>query len=189
MELLRRRIIEDGDCLPGGVLKVDSFINHQMDAMLMKELAAELIRRFEGVEFNKIVTIEASGIAPAIMVGYLLELPVLFIKKSVPVSMNSVYVSSVYSFTKKTEYQLCVSKEFLREGDKVLFIDDFLAHGNAASAMIDLATQAKAEVAGMGFLIEKAFQEGREAIKRRYDVKIESLAIIESLENCNIIFK
>ncbi len=189
MELLKRRIIEDGDCLSGGVLKVDGFINHQMDAMLMKQMAAEFVRRFEGVEFTKIITIEASGIAPAIMVGYLLDLPVLFVKKRVPVTMDSVYVSSVYSFTKSVKYQLCVSQEFLCEGDRLLFIDDFLAHGNAAKAILDLAAQARAEVCGMGFLIEKSFQEGRENILSSGDVRIESLAIIKSLENCNIEFK
>lgn len=189
MELLKRRIIQDGACLPGGILKVDSFINHQMDPILMKEMAEEFARRFSGVEFNKIITIEASGIAPAIMVGYILELPVLFVKKKVPVTMDNMFVSSAHSFTKQSNYQLCVSSEFLCEGDKVLFIDDFLAHGNAANAIFDLTKQAKAEVVGMGFVIEKSFQHGRDHINTDNQIQIESLAIIESLDDCKIIFK
>lgn len=186
MELLKRRIVQDGECLPGGVLKVDNFINHQMDPILMSEMALEFARRFAGLEFNKVMTIEASGIAPAIMVGYHMQLPVLFVKKKIPVTMDEMIVSEVESFTKKSTYKICVSKEFLCEGDRVLFIDDFLAHGNAANAMIDLATKAKAEIVGMGFLIEKGFQRGREKIKTDSDIQIESLAIIESLDNCNI---
>ncbi|MFI3261834.1 MAG: xanthine phosphoribosyltransferase [Rikenellaceae bacterium] len=189
MELLKRRIIQDGACLPGGILKVDSFVNHQMDALLMKSMADEFAARFSGIEFNKIVTIEASGIAPAIMVGYVLNLPVLFVKKKVPVTMNDMYISSVHSFTKKSNYQVCVSKEFLNKGDKVLFIDDFLAHGNAANAIIELAEQAEAEVAAMGFIIEKSFQNGRDNINKDRNIPIESLAIISSLDDCKIIFK
>lgn len=189
MELLKRRIIQDGACLPGGILKVDSFVNHQMDPQLMRAMAEEFVARFSGVKFNKVVTIEASGIAPAIMVGYVLNLPVLFVKKKVPITMDDMYVSSVHSFTKKSNYQVCVSKEFLDEGDKVLFIDDFLAHGNAANAIIDLADQAKAEVVAMGFIIEKSFQNGRENINKDRNIPIESLAIISNLDDCKIIFK
>ncbi len=189
MELLKRRIIQDGTCLPGGILKVDSFVNHQMDPQLMKAMADEFATRFKGVEFNKIVTIEASGIAPAIMVGYVLNLPVLFVKKKVPSTMDDMYISSVHSFTKKSNYQVCVSKEFLQEGDKLLFVDDFLAHGNAASAIAELAQMAKAEVAAMGFIIEKSFQGGRDNINRERNIPIESLAIISSLDDCKILFK
>ncbi len=189
MELLKRRIVQDGECLPGGVLKVDNFINHQMDPLFMSEMALECARRFAGLEFNKVMTIEASGIAPAIMVGYHMQLPVLFVKKKVPVTMDEMIVSEVESFTKKSTYKICVSKEFLCEGDRVLFIDDFLAHGNAANAMLDLATKAKAEIVGMGFLIEKGFQRGREKINTDSDIQIESLAIIESLDNCNIVLR
>lgn len=189
MELLVKRIIEDGECLPGGILKVDSFVNHQMDPILMKSMAEEFATRFASIEFNKVITIEASGIAPAIMVGYVLNLPVLFVKKKVPVTMDDMYVSSVHSFTKKSNYQVCVSREFLNEGDKLLFIDDFLAHGNAANAIIELADKAKAEVAAMGFIIEKSFQNGRENINRDRNIPIESLAIISNLDDCKITFK
>ena len=135
-----------------------------------------------------ILTVEASGIAPAIFVGYLLELPVVFAKKKVPSTMENMLSTSVYSFTKNTYYNVCVSGEYLRKGDKVLFIDDFLANGNAAKGIIDLVNQAGAELVGMGFLIEKSFQEGGELL-RSMGVHVESLAQIESLDNCSITLK
>ena len=131
------------------------------------------------------MTIEASGIAPAIMVGYLLELPVVFAKKKKPVTMENMLATSVYSFTKNRSYDVCVSKDFLGAGDHVLFIDDFLANGNAAKGIIDLVKQSGAELAGMGFIIEKAFQHGGDYL-RNAGIRIESLAIIDSLEHCEI---
>ena len=188
MKALKERIMKDGRCFPGGILKVDNFINHQMDPVLMKSMAVEFVRRFAGTEINKILTIEASGIAPAIMVGYLLELPVVFAKKKKPSTMENMLVTEVYSFTKDKAYSVCVSKDYLQPGDKVLFIDDFLANGNAAKGMIDLVQQAGAEMAGMGFLIEKAVQNGGEML-RQTGILTESLAIIESLDNCQIKLK
>lgn len=185
MELLKKRILQDGKCFPGGILKVDSFINHQMDPVLMKSIAVEFIRRFAGEKFNKVMTIEASGIAPAIMVGYLLELPVVFAKKKQPKTMENILAATVRSFTKDREYSVCISRDFLTPADRVLFIDDFLANGNAANGMIDLVGQAGAQLAGMGFVIEKAFQDGGQLLRRR-GVKVESLAIIDSLEDCCI---
>ena len=185
MKALKERILRDGKCLEGGILKVDSFINHQMDPVLMKSMAVEFVRRFAGERFNKIMTVEASGIAPAIMVGYLLELPVVFAKKKKPSTMDNMLVTSVFSFTKNRAYDVCVSKNFLCRGDRVLFIDDFLANGNAARGILDLTGQAGAEVAGMGFLIEKAFQHGGDML-REMGIKVESLAIIDSLEGCKI---
>lgn len=185
MKALKERILKDGHCYPGGILKVDSFINHQMDPILMKSMAVEFVRRFASTNINKIITIEASGIAPAIMVGYLLELPVVFAKKKKPSTMENMLTTSVYSFTKQRSYEVCISKDFLHPGDKVLFIDDFLANGNAAKGIIDLVNQAGAELEGMGFLIEKAFQHGGDEL-RQMDIHVESLAIIESLENCEI---
>ena len=131
------------------------------------------------------MTIEASGIAPAIMVGYLLELPVVFAKKKKPVTMENMLTTSVYSFTKDRSYDVCVSKDFLQKGDRVLFIDDFLANGNAAKGIIDLVEKAGAELAGMGFIIEKSFQHGGDYL-RNAGIRIESLAIIDSLDNCEI---
>ena len=190
MKALKERILSDGKCLEGGILKVDNFINHQMDPILMKSMAVEFVRRFASTKINKVLTIEASGIAPAIMVGYLLELPVVFAKKKQPSTMDKdkMLTTEVYSFTKNRSYTVCVSKEYLHPGDRVLFIDDFLANGNAAKGIIDLVKQAGAELTGMGFLIEKAFQHGGEYL-RAEGIHVESLAIIESLDNCKIQIK
>lgn len=187
MKLLKERIVRDGKCLEGGILKVDSFINHQMDPILMKAMADEFVKRFAGDRIDKIVTIEASGIAPAIMVGYLLHLPVVFAKKRVPSTMANCLHTKVFSFTKGRDYDICVSSEYLGKGDRILFIDDFLANGNAARGIIDLAKQVGAEVVGMGFLIEKAFQEGGDYL-RNEGIKVESLARIKSLDNGTIEF-
>lgn len=185
MKALKERIMKDGRCFPGGILKVDSFINHQMDPVLMKLMAAEFVLRFAGTKINKILTVEASGIAPAIMVGYLLEIPVVFAKKQKPSTMENMLVTDIFSFTKNQTYMVCVSKDYLLPGDKVLFIDDFLANGNVGMGMIDLVQQAGAEMVGMGFLIEKAFQKGGDAF-RQAGIHVESLAIIESLDDCQI---
>lgn len=182
MKLLKDKILNEGRCLPGGILKVDSFLNHQMDPKLMKEMAVELAQRFEGCGATKILTIEASGIAPAIMVGCQMNLPVVFAKKKVPSTMDGVITASVYSFTKKCNYTICVSSEFLGKNDKVLFIDDFLANGNAGIGASEIVEQSGAMLVGMGFLVEKSFQAGREILER-LDVKIESLARIASLDD------
>ena len=125
MELLKQRILQDGRCYPGGILKVDSFINHQMDPMLLYKVAEEFINRFKGEHINKIVTIEASGIAPAIMVGYILQLPVVFVKKKQPKTMENMLSTVVHSFTKDRDYTVCISNNFLTADDHILFIDDF----------------------------------------------------------------
>lgn len=188
MELLKQRILKDGKCFEGGILKVDSFINHQMDPVLMKAVAEEFVRRFSGTRINKILTIEASGIAPAIMVGYLMQLPVVFAKKKKPSTMENMLATTVYSFTKNRNYDVCVCGDYLKKGDSVLFIDDFLANGNAAKGIIDLVSQSGAELAGMGFIIEKEFQHGRESLVQQ-GIHVESLAVIESLDNCTIKLK
>ena len=185
MDLLKKRILQDGKCFEGGILKVDSFINHQMDPILMKSIGVEFVRRFANKDFNKVMTIEASGIAPAIMVWYLLKLPVVFAKKKQPKTMENMISTTVRSFTKDREYNVCISKDFLSKEDRVLFIDDFLANGNAANGIIDLIDQAGAQLAGMGFIIEKAFQHGGEVLRER-GIHVESLAIIDSLDNCQI---
>lgn len=185
MKILKDRILKDGKCFPGGILKVDNFINHQMDPILMKSIGVEFVRRFASTAINKVITVEASGIAPAIMVGYLLELPVVFAKKKKPSTMENMLTTTVFSFTKNRSYEVCVSKDFLCPGDKVLFVDDFLANGNAAKGIIDLVQQAGAELAGMGFIIEKSFQHGGDEL-RKQGIHVESLAIIESLDNCEI---
>ena len=180
MQALKERILRDGKCFEGGILKVDNFINHQMDPILMKSMAVEFVRRFAGSDINKVLTIEASGIAPAIMVDYLLELPVVFAKKKKPSTMENMLSTKVFSFTKNNTYDVCVCRDYLHRGDKVLFIDDFAAKG-----IIDLVEQSGAELSGMGFLIEKAFQHGGDYL-RGQGIHVESLAIIESLDDCQI---
>lgn len=188
MKTLIDRILKDGRCYPGGILKVDKFINHQMDPNLMKAIAIEFIKRYSSTEINKILTIEASGIAPAIVMGLLLDLPVVFAKKKKASTMDNILSTTVFSFTKQREYNVVISKDYLTTQDKVVFIDDFLAYGNAAKGIIDLCKQAGAELVGMGFIIEKTFQHGREVIEAA-GVRCESLAMIESLNDCKIKLK
>jgi xanthine phosphoribosyltransferase len=175
--------------MEGGILKVDLFLNHQMDPYLMKQTAIEFIRRFADLKINKILTIEASGIAPAVMLGYMMELPVVFAKKKIPVTMDDYYQTEVRSFTKQRSYNVAIYKEYLTADDHVLFIDDFLAFGNASIGILDLCRQAGATVEGMGFLIEKEFQGGRHLLQLEGIQRIESLAIIESLTDSQIKIK
>ena len=189
MKVLEERILNEGRCFEGGILKVDKFINHQMDPYLMKQIGIEFIKRFANEDINKIITIEASGIAPAVMLGYLMELPVVFAKKKKPSTMTDMQQTTVRSFTKQRDYNVIISKEYLTADDRVLFIDDFLAFGNTAKGIVDLCQQAGAQLLGMGFIIEKAFQHGREALLELGVPRIESLAIIESLDNCEIKLK
>lgn len=189
MKALIKRIIEDGHRLDGGILKVDRFINHQMDPELMKEVAVEFMNRFAAAHPTKILTVEASGIAPAVMLGYLMELPVVFAKKKKPSTMDDSYMTEVRSFTKQRNYTLMISCEHLTNEDRVLFIDDFLAFGNASLGIKDLCDQAGAEIVGMGFIIEKEFQGGRKVLTEAGIKKVESLAIIESLEGKQIKIK
>ncbi|MCC8143562.1 MAG: xanthine phosphoribosyltransferase [Tannerellaceae bacterium] len=188
MELLKQRILQDGKCFPGGILKVDSFINHQMDPMLLYKVAEEFVNRFKDTGVNKIVTIEASGIAPAIMVGYIMHLPVVFVKKKQPKTMENMLTTTVHSFTKDREYTVCISNNFLTPEDNILFIDDFLAFGNAALGVLDLVEQSGASVTGMGFIIEKAFQDGGKILRKK-DIKVESLAIVDDLSDCKIVIR
>ena len=189
MKVLCDRILADGRSIEGVILKVDKFINHQMDPYLMKQIGVEFIRRFSDIQVNKIVTIEASGIAPSIMLGYLMGLPVVFAKKRQPSTMQDAYVTTVHSFTKQSDCQLMISREYLTPDDHVLFIDDFLSSGNAGMAIIDLCRQACATVEGMGFIIEKEMLHGRELLQSEGITRIESLAIVDSLENDKIHIK
>ena len=188
LKVLKERILQDGRLMEGGILRVDSFVNHQMDPILMKQAATEFMRRFADLKVNKILTIEASGIAPAVMLGYLMELPVVFAKK-IPSTMSQCYHTEVRSFTKQRSYNVVINKEYLTADDHVLFIDDFLAFGNAAIGIVDLCQQAGATIEGMGFLIEKEFQRGRELLQLEGIRHIESLAIIESLMDSQIKIK
>ena len=180
MKSLINRILQDGHCLDGDILKVDRFINHQMDPYLMKQVAVEFVNRFAEARPTKILTVEASGIAPAVMLGYMMELPVVFAKKKKPSTMSDFLTTTVHSFTKQNDYTLIISREYLSDQDRVLFIDDFLAFGNAALGIMDLCRQAGAEIVGMGFIIEKEFQGGREVLAKA------GMKHVESLENNQI---
>lgn len=182
MQLLKDRIRKDGKIKPGNVLKVDSFLNHQMDIKLFEEIGKEFKRRFSDQEVNKILTIEASGIGIACVVAQYFEVPVLFAKKNKTKNIaGDVYTSQVESFTHGRVYDIMVSKEFLGKGDKVLLIDDFLANGKALEGLANLVNDSGAELVGAGIVIEKGFQVGGELI-RNNGIRLESLAIIESMD-------
>ena len=181
MKLLEEKIIQDGKVFEGNILKVDSFVNHQIDVKFMNEIGKEFKRLFDGEEITKILTIEASGIGIACIVAQYFDVPVLFAKKTKSVNIaGDVYTSKVESFTHKRTYDIIVSKEFLHENDKVLIIDDFLAKGSALCGLIKLIKDAKAEVVGAGIVIEKAYQEGGQLV-RDMGVRVESLAKIKSM--------
>ncbi len=185
MESLVKRIQAEGRSLKGGILKVDSFINHQLDPNLMMEVGKEFVRLFGHLPINKIVTIEASGIAPAIMTGYLMQVRTVFIKKKQPNTLANVYVSSVHSFTRDQDVEVCINSNFLTPDDHILFIDDFLAYGNTARCMIDLAKQSGATIEGMGFCIEKTFQKGGEYLTEQ-GINFHSLACVTDLETAHL---
>ena len=188
MELLKQRIRKDGTVKGNDVLKVDSFLNHQMDVALFEEIGKEFKRLYEGCGVNKILTIEASGIGIACVTAQSFHCPVVFAKKSQSKNIDgAVYATKVQSFTHGKIYDVIVSKKFLGPEDKVLIIDDFLANGNAALGMLELVGQAGASLTGMGFLIEKAFQPGG-AMLREKGIRVESLARIESLDGGRIVF-
>lgn len=182
MNFLEERILRDGSVLPGNVLKVDKFLNHQVDIKLLKEMGKEWKRRFEGVEINKILTIEASGIGIACIAAEYFDVPVVFAKKSKSINIEGdVYMAEVESFTHKTVNRVIVSKRFINPGDKVLIIDDFLANGCALKGLIQITEEAGAEVSGIGIAIEKGFQQGGKMI-RNMGYRLESLAIVESMD-------
>lgn len=184
MEILQKRIEKESKYLPGGFLKVDNFLNHQIDPLLMNLIGEEIAHLFADEKITKIVTIEASGIAPAIMAGLKMGVPVVFAKKRIPKTTQNAYTSTVKSFTKGNEYQLNIDKAYLTKDDNVLFVDDFLAFGNAAIGIMDVCRQAGARLANMVFVIEKEFQAGRERIFEACaeDLHIESLAVVQSRE-------
>ncbi len=181
MNFLEERIIKDGLVKPGNVLKVDSFLNHQMDVSLLDEIGHEFKRRFNGCEITKVLTIEASGIAIAYPVAREFGVPLVFAKKSKSVNIDGdVYVAEVESFTHKNKNNVIVSKRFLNSDDKVLIIDDFLANGCALQGLISICESAGAEVVGLGIAIEKGFQIGGRVI-RNLGYKLESLAIVDGM--------
>ncbi len=191
MQLLKDRIRKDGKIKSGNVLKVDSFLNHQMDIKLFEEIGKEFKRRFADVEVNKILTIEASGIGIACVVAQYFDVPVLFAKKNKTKNIaGEVYTSQVESFTHGRVYDIIVSKEFLGKGDKVLLIDDFLANGKALEGLAKLVEDSGAELVGAGVVIEKGFQPGGDNL-RKQGIRLESLAIVDSMdeEKGTIVFR
>ncbi|BAC13017.1 xanthine phosphoribosyltransferase [Oceanobacillus iheyensis] len=189
MELLKNKIIEEGRVLSDTVLKVDSFLNHQVDPKLMKQVGEEFAKKFRNTGITKILTIESSGIAPATMTGLELDVPVIFARKRKSLTLTDhLFTAEVYSYTKKTSNEISVSKDFLHEDDIVLVMDDFLANGQAALGLLEIAKQAKATVVGVGIVIEKGFQTGGKQLRDK-GIRVESLAIVESLSDGTVRFK
>lgn len=183
MKILKERIQQDGIVKKGNVLKVDSFINHQIDVTLLNEMAKEWVKRFEGKNINKILTIEASGIGIACIVAQHFNVPVVFAKKAKSINLDGdMYVAEVESFTHQVTNKVIVSKKYLNEDDHVLIIDDFLANGCALQGLIEIAKYAGATVEGIGIAIEKGFQDGG-ALIRNMGYQLESLAIVESMNS------
>ena len=189
MKALKERIVADGVAIGTEIVKVDSFLNHQIDVALLDEIGQEFAKRFYGCEVTKILTVEASGIAVACMTArHMGSIPVVFAKKSSPSTMvDGFYSAEVKSFTKGTTSLVRVSQRFLGKGDKVLIIDDFLAHGEAALGLIEIVEKAGAELVGVGAVIEKQFQGGGTRLKGK-GYRVESLAVIESIHDGNIKF-
>ena len=182
MQLLKDRIRKDGKIKSGDVLKVDSFLNHQMDIKLFEEIGKEFKRRFSDADINKILTIEASGIGIACIVAQYFDVPVVFAKKSKTKNIaGDVYTTKVESFTHVKVYDIMVAKEFLGAGDKVLLIDDFLANGKALEGLAAVVKDSGAELIGAGIVIEKGFQPGGDRL-RADGIRVESLAIVESMD-------
>ena len=189
MQELNEKIKQFGTVLPGNVLKVDAFLNHQVDPGLMLHVGQEFARRFAGEGITKIWTVESSGIAPAVMTGLAMKLPVIFARKHKSLTLNNnMYVADVYSYTKKTTNRISISKKYVAPDDKVLMIDDFLANGQAVEGMLEIADQAGIQVAGAGIVIEKSFQPGGQELRDR-GVRVESLARIKSLADNQIEFE
>ena len=189
MTALEEKILKEGKVLPGNILKVGSFLNHQIDVDFIMEMGREIARLFKDAGVTKILTIETSGIAVAVGAGAAMHLPVVFAKKHRTSNISGeVYKTVIHSYTHGNDYTAVVEKDYLNTDDTVLIVDDFLANGNAAKGILDLVKQADAELVGMGFIIEKAFQHGGDEL-RKQGIKVESLAIIESLDNCEIKLK
>lgn len=189
MKLLEERIKKDGIVKPGNVLKVDNFLNHQMDIALFNEMGKEFKRLFADCKVNKILTIEASGIGIACIVAQYFDVPVVFAKKAQSINIDGdVYSTKIQSFTHQRVYDVIVSKKYLNPEDHILIIDDFLANGCALEGLIDLVQSAGATVEGIGIAIEKGFQQRGKLIRDR-GIRLESLAIVDSMEGGELVFR
>ncbi|NQP64300.1 xanthine phosphoribosyltransferase [Streptococcus suis] len=188
MQALEERILKDGQVLGESILKVDSFLTHQVDFRLMKEMGQVLADAYRSKDITKVVTIEASGIAPAVYVAESLEVPMIFAKKHKNITMTEgILTAEVYSFTKQVTSTVSIASKFLSPEDKVLIVDDFLANGQAAKGLIDIIQQAGATVVGIGIVIEKSFQDGRQLLID-VGVPVTSLARIDRFENGQVVF-
>lgn len=189
MEMLKNKILLEGQVIGTEVLKVDSFLNHQIDVNLYNEIGKEFKNLFNENKITKILTVEASGIGIACITAQYFNVPVVFAKKHEASNLDAeTYEAEVFSFTKNKNYKIRVSRKYVSKEDKVLIIDDFLANGNAACGLINIVRQAGAEVAGLGIVIEKAFQDGRKKVEN-LGIRVESLAIIDSMREGKVIFK
>lgn len=188
MEELKTRIKEVGTVLPGNVLKVDAFLNHQIDAGLMQRIGQSFAERFADAGITKVWTVESSGIAPAVMTGLALGVPVIFARKHKSLTLNEgLYTAEVYSYTKQVANKITIAQKYVTPDDKVLIIDDFLANGQAVSGLLAIAKQAGVTVAGAGIVIEKTFQPGRSELEKQ-GIPVVSLAKIKSLANGQVEF-
>lgn len=188
MKLLKEFILERGNVLSDGVLKVDAFLNHGIEPKLMQEIGKAFAAKFENEQITKILTLESSGIAPALMTALELDCELVFARKRKSLTMTSqLYTANVHSFTKQQTNKISVSKELISQSDNVLIIDDFLANGQAALGLIDIVNQAGASIAGIGIVIEKSFQPGRQSLVDA-GYRVESLARISSLSNGKVTF-
>lgn len=190
MEKLKEKILTEGRISGNDILKVDSFLNHQLDVAFLNEIGKEFSKRFEGQKIDKILTIEASGIAIASIASkYFGNVPVVFAKKVESKNLDKdVYESEVYSFTKAKNYTIRVSKRYLNKGENILVLDDFLANGRAAIGLNELVEQAQANLVGVGIVIEKGFQDGAKLLDEK-NINLQSLVVLESIENGQIKFK
>ena len=189
MKELEERILKDGRVLPGNILKADSFLNHQIDPDLMQRIGETFADHFRSQGITKVLTIEASGIAPALMAACALHVPMVFAKKHGAHNIgNDFYTASVHSYTYDSDYTIIVSSSYLSSSDRVLIIDDFLANGNAVSGLLDLCAQAGASVAGIAIAIEKGYQGGGDALRSK-DYDVFSLAIIDEMNESGIRFR
>ncbi|MGY3766379.1 xanthine phosphoribosyltransferase [Vagococcus vulneris] len=188
MQELKEMIVKKGIVLDENVLKVDSFLTHQIDALLMEKIGKRFAKLYQNAGITKVVTIEASGIAPAVFAGLALNVPVIFARKQKSLTMNTeLLTASVYSFTKQVTNDISISTKFLTSDDCVLVIDDFLANGQAALGLIELCRQAGSDVAGIGIVIEKSFQNGRQLIEDK-GYRVDSLARVKSLKDNKVEF-
>ena len=189
MKAMEKKILNEGKVFPGNILKVGSFLNHQLDTDFLMEVGREIAELYNGERIDKIVTIETSGVAVAFAAAAIMHVPVVYAKKHKSSNLSSdLYSAIVHSFTHNRDYTVYISKEYLHEGERILIVDDFLAVGNALNGLMDIVGQAKAEVVGMAVSIEKGFQGGGDSLRAK-GIRVESMAIIDEMTDTDVIFR